>query len=127
MQVETALQPVPEAPARARLAASQLADKMPATTYRDLRVVVTELVTNAVKYGPEEAIRLRVWASGPMVRGEVADGGDGGAAIDREHTARGSRLGLQIVDALCSAWYNPAGTGRILFQLTPAEADLSAG
>jgi two-component sensor histidine kinase len=124
MELETALQPVPEAPARARAVASRLADKMPATTYQDLRVVVTELVTNAVKYGPGEAIRLSVSVTGPTVRGEVVDGGDGGATIDREHSLDGTGLGLQIVDALCSDWCNPSGTGRVWFQLNRVEVDL---
>jgi signal transduction histidine kinase len=124
VELETALEPVPEAPARARVQASRLADSLPATTYQDLRVVITELVTNAVKHGPGEAIWLWLSVSGPTVRGEVADGGTGNATIDRAHSREGTGLGLQIVDALCSSWHNPTGTGRVRFQLRLADVDL---
>ena len=124
MQLETALESRPEAPARARALASRFADSLPAIRYRDLQVVVTELVTNAVKHGPDDTIRLWVEVSGATVRGEVADAGDGGAAIDRRHALAGRRLGLQIVDALCRRWVNPAGTGRVLFELNQPEAEI---
>jgi two-component sensor histidine kinase len=122
-QLQTALEPLPEAPAHARALMSQLVDSLPATSYRDLQVVLTELVTNAVKYGPDEEIRVTLEVSGPIVRGEVADGGIGGAAIDRERCMDGDRLGLQIVDALCTTWDNPAGTGRVRFELNQPEAE----
>ena len=117
MEIELVLDPVSQAPARARAATSPLADALPAGTFRDLRIVVSELITNAVRYGPPEPIELWVSLSGSVVRGEVADAGRGGARIDRGHAAEGTGLGLQIVDALCSAWCNPSGTGRVWFHL----------
>jgi two-component sensor histidine kinase len=125
MELNTALQPRPEAPARARALTSQLVDSLPATSYRDLQVVVTELVTNAVKYGPEEEIRVSVEVSGSTVRGEVADGGTGGATLEREDFGDGDRLGLLIVDALCATWDNPEGTGRMRFELNQPETELA--
>jgi two-component sensor histidine kinase len=116
------LKPDIAAPRIARIAVDDLSDRLPAGIYRDLQVVLTELVTNAIRYGPAEDIRVWLFVSaGGTVRGEVADGGTGGAAIDRERSVDDGGLGLQIVDALCSAWCNPAGTGRIWFALeTPA-------
>src|SRR5829696_7434692 len=97
---------------------SALADRLPAGVYRDLQLVVTELTTNSVKFGPGGLIRL--WLSvapDGEVRGEIADGGAGGAAIDDDRPPEAGGLGLRIVDALCSAWCNPAGTGRVWFTL----------
>jgi two-component sensor histidine kinase len=125
MELQTALPPRAEAPARARALTTRLVDSLPATSYRDLQVVVTELVTNAVKYGPDEEIRVSVEVSGSTVRGEVADGGTGGATLDREGSADCDRLGLLIVDALCTTWDNPEGTGRVRFELNQPEAELS--
>ena len=122
MEVEIALDPSADAPARARaVIARRFADKLPAASYQDLRVVVTELVTNAVKYGSSEGIRVWLHTSGALVRGEVVDGGKGGARVDHDHAFEGKGLGLQIVDALCSAWCNPPGAGRVWFQLHVAD------
>ena len=110
-------EPSPLAPAQARGAARELVDLLPAGTYRDLRVVVTELVTNAVQHAPDGPIRLWLSSSGSTVRGEVTDTGVGEAEIQRAGSVEGEGLGLQIVDALCSAWCNPRGTGRVWFEL----------
>jgi len=124
VELEAALDPRPEAPARARALTSQLVDSLPATSYRDLQVVVTELVTNAVKYGPDAEITVSLEISGSTVRGEVADGGTGGAVIDRDGNGDPEHLGLLIVDALCTTWDNPEGTGRVWFELNQPEAEL---
>jgi two-component sensor histidine kinase len=106
------------APYAARAALIALSDHLPAGTHRDLQLVVTELVTNAVRYGPAEDIRVWVSVSSEgTVRGEVVDGGHGGAEIDLQRPFEDGGLGLQIVDALCSAWCNPDGTGRVWFTL----------
>jgi anti-sigma regulatory factor (Ser/Thr protein kinase) len=118
MQVEALLDPTIEAPARARAVVNRLSDALPAVAHRDLRLVVTELVANAVKYGPPEAIRLWVSVSADTLRGEVVDAGTGQARIDRERPLDAGGLGLQIVDALCSAWCNPKGTGLVWFELS---------
>jgi two-component sensor histidine kinase len=112
------LKPDPAAPSTARSAVDNLSDHLPAETYRDLQVVLTELVTNAIKFGPAEDIRVWVGVSSDgVVRGEVADRGTGGAEIVADRAFENGGLGLQIVDALCSAWCNPAGTGRVWFSL----------
>ena len=118
MELTRVLKPNSAAPYAARTAVDGLSDRLPAPIHRDLQVVLTELVTNAVKYGPAKDIRLWVSVSAEgTVRGEVTDGGVGGAEIDPERPFEHGGLGLQIVDVLCSAWCNPAGTGRIWFAL----------
>jgi two-component sensor histidine kinase len=106
------------APRVARRALTALSDSLPAQTYRDLQLILTELVTNAIKFGPPEDVRIWVCVTSEGgVRGEVTDAGAGGAEIDPERPFEDGGLGLQIVDALCSAWCNPAGTGRVWFAL----------
>jgi two-component sensor histidine kinase len=106
------------APGAARSALAPLADSLPAETHRELQLVLTELVTNAIKFGPPEDVRVWVCVTSEGgVRGEVTDAGIGGAEIDPERPFEDGGLGLQIVDALCSAWCNPAGTGRVWFAL----------
>jgi two-component sensor histidine kinase len=120
VEIFEAFEATKAAPRSARDAVQVFGERLPATTFRDLQVVVTELVTNAVRYGPSEAVE--VWVSvaeDGVVRGEVADGGIGGARIDRDRSLEAGGLGLQIVDALCVAWCNPTGTGRVWFVLEP--------
>lgn len=41
----------------------------------DLALVVSELVTNAVRHGPDGELELRLEGTGSMIRIEVSDGG----------------------------------------------------
>ena len=108
------------APALARAASRELADAMPAATYLDLRTVLTELVSNAVQFGPPAPIRVRLAVRRDgVIRGEVADRGDGEIEIDRSRPLERGGLGLQIVDALCSWWWAPRGSGRVRFEIEP--------
>ena len=84
-------------------------------------MVVTELVTNAVKHGPDEAI----WRLGLGLR---ADGPRRGRRRRRRRRddrprdirAPGAGLGLQIVDALCRRLGQPdAGPGGSAFSSQP--------
>ena len=43
----------------------------------DLRLVLSELVTNAISHGEGPTIDVRLTGDGPVVRGEVVDQGDG--------------------------------------------------
>ncbi len=108
------------APALAREASGELADAMPAATYMDLRTVLSELVANAVKFGP--AAPIRVWLNvsrDGVIRGEVVDRGGGEIEIDRTRPLERGGLGLQIVDALCSWWCAQRGAGRVWFEIEP--------
>jgi two-component sensor histidine kinase len=79
-----------------------------------IQLVVSELVTNAIKHGPGELISLRL-VSEPDggISGEVVDQGNGVVAI-REQDIGG--LGLPIVDALTSAWGVYPGSTRVWFR-----------
>lgn len=90
-----------------------------------VELVVSELVTNAVRYGPGETISLRLVAMpGGAVTGEVVDQGDGHVAIGERYVttdglgdelAEGGR-GLLIVDRLASDWGVEPGSTHVWFR-----------
>ena len=91
-----------------------------------VELVVSELVTNAVRHGPGETISLRLVAQPDgVITGEVVDQGDGHAAIDgRDVTTDGlddgelaeSGRGLLIVDRLATAWGVEPGSTHVWFR-----------
>ena len=97
-----------DAPGAAREALDAvLFDRVDSDVLAELRLVVSELVTNAVRHGPPDgdAVELMVTLGGDVARIEVADGGSG-----FEPPARGPApenpggWGLVVVDRLASRW-----------------------
>jgi two-component sensor histidine kinase len=107
------------APFEARALTRRLAGELDPMTLDALRLVVSELVANAVKYGPGIPIRVTLDVLGPTrVHGEVLDGGDPSHPphILARAGAHGG-FGLRLVDALASAWgVRDAGAG-VWFEL----------
>jgi anti-sigma regulatory factor (Ser/Thr protein kinase) len=87
----------------------------------DLLLVVTELVTNAVKHGPGQPISLALTVDSErdVVRGEVVDQGDISKSIPRirEATEGGGGYGLGLVDAMTSDWYVVEGSTSVRFEM----------
>jgi len=78
--VELKLTATPEAIPEARHALDRLADLLPLEKLEDVRLVVSELVTNSVRHAglsPDDEIWLSVEASAESVRGRVCDTGSG--------------------------------------------------
>jgi anti-sigma regulatory factor (Ser/Thr protein kinase) len=118
--VDIELNPEPEAPAEARAALDALRPALPAETHDDLRLVVSELVTNSVLHGPGSPIRLRlVIEDNGNVRGEIEDEGDG--SFDRGRTVipinGDGGYGLHIVDALTQRWGVYEGSSHVWFEI----------
>jgi anti-sigma regulatory factor (Ser/Thr protein kinase) len=93
-----------------------------AGTLGDIELVVSELVTNAVRHGPGELITLRlVTEPDGTIAGEVEDQGDGVIAIRKQDltTAVGG-MGLPIVDELTSAWGVFPGSTHVWFRFNAA-------
>jgi anti-sigma regulatory factor (Ser/Thr protein kinase) len=92
------------APSQARRSLDPFASGMSIGEFDDLRLIVSELVTNAVRHsggGAESEIEMRVEVFPGYVRVEVLDGGPG---FD-EGTARANRgHGLDIVGRLSRLW-----------------------
>jgi anti-sigma regulatory factor (Ser/Thr protein kinase) len=107
---EIQIQGGPRAPesARARLTESLDAPRL-APVVDDLRLLVSELVTNCVVHGgvsePGDAITIRTWVRADDVRTEVCHDGPAFAApTDAPDLESPGGLGLFLVDQMSAAW-----------------------
>ena len=107
------------AAAEARGMLDALAGDLTPEALGDLRIVISELISNAVKYGPGTPIQVELDVCAPdRVRGEVADHGDAARApriID--HPGAHGGYGLRLVDTLATAWGVREGTTDVWFEL----------
>ena len=85
----------------------------------DATLLVSELVTNAVKYGPEEeTIRLFIGHGEGRTRFTVHDLGLGPLPEMRaENDPAPGGHGLRLVDALADRWGVERGSTRVWFEL----------
>jgi anti-sigma regulatory factor (Ser/Thr protein kinase) len=89
----------------------------------DADLLVTEVVTNAVRHGAGDSIRIQLdsTASGGL-RCEVIDAGSGFVPPrePRPHDDRAGGWGLMLLDRLSDAWGVHAGSTHVWFELAPA-------
>jgi anti-sigma regulatory factor (Ser/Thr protein kinase) len=105
MTFDLELESSPAAPARARSALEQLAARLSKERMRDVRLLVSELVTNAVRHADGEAVRLVVGLNGGTLRVEVHDPGCGFEVREAPtDPLRASGWGLVLVDELSDRW-----------------------
>ena len=79
-EIDLRLPPEPEVVTTARHALDQLTNLLPPEKLEDVRLVVSELVTNSIRHAglsPDERISLTVTVSAGSVRGRVCDPGPG--------------------------------------------------
>jgi serine/threonine-protein kinase RsbW len=84
-----------------------------------VEMIITELVTNAVKHGPGGPVEVAIEAAGNSVRGQVADPGRGigqHRLVRRRATDVGGR-GLFLVDALSDSWGLSDDRSRVWFEV----------
>lgn len=93
-----------------RLLTEQLSDRVDALTLEDARLVVSELANNAYLHG-QGVIELSVEVLSDRLRVELSDEGTNAQLRMRDGH------GLQIIDALVSAWGGYAGTTRVWAEL----------
>ena len=102
------LNPGPDCPAEARTALSPLEDALTPRAFSDLRLLVSELVTNSVRHArlePGDEIRLRVELANRLLRVEVSDPGAGFGASIPEPTPSGlGGWGLFLTERLADRW-----------------------
>jgi anti-sigma regulatory factor (Ser/Thr protein kinase) len=110
------------APAAARDAVSRFAGVVGAERLDDLRLLTSELVTNAVKYGGAGDLRLHMDVRGNRLRVEITDQGTGfdaqskADARDREDLEQVGGWGLPIVEALAQDWGSFEGSTHVWFE-----------
>ena len=105
MMIDVELPSTASAPARARGALDQLGDSISAERMRDVRLLVSELVTNAVRHAGGEAVRLIVALKGSTLRIEVHDPGRGfELKAPPDDPLRASGWGLVLVEELADRW-----------------------
>lgn len=105
--------------AAAREAVSELAGRLPAEVVGDVRLLVSELVTNALRHGglsDEDQIVLAVRVSNPCVRVEVRHPGSG--FQPHETTADPEDMegwGLYLVSTLADRWGVEGQAGTLVW------------
>ena len=107
------------APARARDAVRELGGQLDPQLAADVELLVSELVSNSVKYAGDGDVRLSALSDRPRhVWVEVADAGTGFIAVprDRSPTEVGG-WGLHLVDSVADRWGVGGGSTRVWFEI----------
>lgn len=97
----------PRAVPEARAAIDVLRGRLSAERFEDLRLMVSELVTNSLRHarlGPSDQINLTVAMEGSVVRVQVCNPGRGFDIPPRDATSPNGGWGLIIVDRLARDW-----------------------
>ena len=124
----------PYAVTASRLALAGLEDRLDANVLFDIRLLVSELVTNCVRHaaiGPEESIVLRVDLGDARVRVSVTDEGPGfeppATPLTEQAAEQGSGWGLFLVDQLSENWGVERNAGAtVWFELARERQDGAA-
>jgi anti-sigma regulatory factor (Ser/Thr protein kinase) len=117
-ELEITLDSQPESVARARQVTTQVIDGLNEQTLEDVRLIVSELVTNAVKHGPDGQVKVRLRRDGRMIRGEVEDEGTSTFGLRRKiRVGPDGGLGLHLVETLSDRWGVEAGSSRVWFEI----------
>jgi anti-sigma regulatory factor (Ser/Thr protein kinase) len=130
LTVDLELEGTPDAAAEARRALERFAGDVPERRLRDVRLLVSELVTNAVRHaglGSGDTIRLLVRHHEAVLRVEVHDPGIGfEPRAPVPDPARASGWGLYLVEELSDRWGMDGSRGgtRIWFELDEGAATL---
>jgi anti-sigma regulatory factor (Ser/Thr protein kinase) len=108
MRYEVALARDPDSAAEARRALGEVSDHLSPRRLEDARLLVSELVTNAIRHAgldDDDVIRLVVVTGDRMLRIEVCDPGPGFEVSDPPpDPARPSGWGLYLVRELSDRW-----------------------
>jgi anti-sigma regulatory factor (Ser/Thr protein kinase) len=119
--LEHALPKSDDAPALARDFIRGLKGRVPAELVDDATLLVSELVSNGVKYGGDGRIMLHVDADADRMRAEIVDQGSGFEPLTRAR--RNMKLadeggwGLHLVEALADDWGVHEGSTHVWFEI----------
>jgi anti-sigma regulatory factor (Ser/Thr protein kinase) len=108
----------PRAPFLARRALEDLEGRVDPNVLPDVRLLVSELITNSVKYGGEGPVRLEVEARGESLRAEIIDQGVGFTPKVRDDDLdRVGGWGLHLTEHLTSRWGTYEGSTHVWFEI----------
>jgi anti-sigma regulatory factor (Ser/Thr protein kinase) len=108
----------PQAAFLARRALDDLDGSLDPKVLPDVRLLVSELITNSVKYGGDGPVRLEVHASGQTVRAEIVDQGAGFTPKVRDDDLdRVGGWGLHLTERLTSRWGTYEGSTHVWFEI----------
>lgn len=108
-----------EAPFLARRELMRLSDRVDPSVLPDVRLLVSELITNSVKYGGEGPVRLEVKATGGRIRAEIIDQGVGFIPQERDAADldKVGGWGLHLVKQLTTDWGTYEGSTHVWFEI----------
>ena len=116
---------IPSAAGTARSEVTRrLAQRITGTALEDVRLLLTELITNSLRHGgvtPDDEIGVKAELNEGTVRIEVHDPGRDGPVEVRPPGALGGGYGLFLVDRLTNRWGVDQRNGTTVW------AELSAG
>jgi anti-sigma regulatory factor (Ser/Thr protein kinase) len=118
-QLQVDIQRDNTAPANARRAVERFGTSLDPSVVPDVKLLVSELITNSVKYGRDGAVQLILTSRGPThVHVEVVDQGAGfvPAARSRPKTEPGG-WGLHLVESLTQRWGVHEGSTHVWFEI----------
>jgi anti-sigma regulatory factor (Ser/Thr protein kinase) len=111
------------APASARRAVEALSGRVADDLLADVRLLVSELVTNSVKYGGKDIVTLNIDVeSRHKLRVEVLDHGSGFVPVARTRPiTQAGGWGLHLVRSLSSRWGVREGLTHVWFEIDREE------
>jgi len=109
----------PTAPSAARRAIERLNDRIAPEVVPDVKLLVSELITNSVKYGGDGEVQLKVETEDPRkLRIEVIDQGVGFVPVERDRPATEvGGWGLHLVQTLSDRWGVYEGSTHVWFEI----------
>ena len=118
MELKLEFESTTGAAALARDELRMLEERIGERTLSDLLLVITELISNSVKFGPGVQIEVRLaLRDDGSVAGIVVDGGTGRVAIRDTDASEPGGFGLQIVDQVTADWGVRPRTTDVWFEL----------
>ena len=117
--VDIAIHRDPRAPASARRAIERFAESLDPQLVPDATLLVSELITNSVKYGGEGEVRLQLRSDHERhLRVEVVDQGSGFVPVARDRPATDvGGWGLHLVETLSNRWGVHEGSTHVWFEI----------
>jgi anti-sigma regulatory factor (Ser/Thr protein kinase) len=109
----------PTAPGAARRAIERLSGRIDPDVVPDVKLLVSELITNSVKYGGNGEVTLLIDAASPRkLRVEVIDQGAGFVPVARNRPATEvGGWGLHLVQTLSDRWGVYEGSTHVWFEI----------